>query len=568
MYITTAFPYANHLLHMGHLSLILKADAIAALRSYMLEKQVSFYYSLHLTGLPVALRLDAYAKKVANLDSDGLSLLRHYEESKKDLTQLENWYELMRAYYHDLFDQLRIRSRLQEGICHTTTDIDLNYSKFVRSIFRALDNLSLLKKQLMPNPHCDQCDTILGDHERAKLEGVSIEKLHVSTVDSDVTCNSFCKEDLIVFEEISFCKHLLNRFTASAFGSKEIALNLNNQSLIINLETKTCVKTSLDSQNMFNELTFISRGVVCRCGGRPVIKYELRDCLAFNDENWKTRTKDLIASGELDMSTKEILLSAVNKMGPKPYSRTKGYGTKLPSNILVDSLADSAIHFLFYQCYEDKKDSFSEAHLIGKDLLTNHVAFAYYFLDPLLLKEISKELVHENLSLDISNAKPPHFKAYGHIKSEDNTKMSKSARNVITWEQLKQTFTDSHLRAYFYSRADSLEDEQFSKKTVEDSYRATVRNILRTFRSIANLTPNAQVLALEHLSVLKSYNIAKTCKLRAINEFVVNGFRIYLEKLEKTTNESPNSLLKQQYEKIVFALYPSYETFILNSSSE
>lgn len=539
MYVTTPFPYANGLLHMGHLAIALRSDAIAALLRALNNKEVSFHYSIHLTGLPVALRLEKY--HTSTLSDDGLSLLEKYKKENTVLTKIDHWYQLMKTYYQDLFNQLKIRSRLQEGITHTTTDLDENYSKWVRAIFRALKKENRLVSLQLPTPECEKCKIVLGDHERASYEGIGVKTIMIK-VENAVASALDPNEDL------------LTTLRKATLGAKEIALSAKTHSWVCSVDQLQWGHL----QEGIYPLSYISRAVTCRCGGKAVIRTELKECLSFHDPQWKARTIALINKSVVDPSVKEIAISAVNNYGPKPYARTKGFGTRLEEGFFPDSLADSALHFLYYKVFEKDENAYAIVHLTGKDLITSHLVYAYYFLDPSLLKAIAIECEKERIPMMSSLETLPlvYFKVYGHIKSKDNEKMSKSLGNTISWNDLCNDFDEKHLRAYFYSRAEGLQDEPFDTDKLKQAYHSTIKNITRTAKKILSLNVESTNLANQLLTQhFQNLSIVELCKLREVNEFLLNGFRNLIDKYEAGSN-SDNGLLSS-YQKLIHCLYPS-----------
>jgi len=193
---TTPFPYCYGLPHLGNITTLLKSSIFSKLKSAYFkagytEEESLFCYSYHLTGLPLLNRIEKFKEAFKNLGPEEekmeklkalfkqecLQGLLPYIKKVNQVTSLKGWVHCINKYYTDLFFNLNIPSNLPNF--HTTTEIDLRYSRFVNRIYEKLNANNLLYQGEKKILTCDTCKNVLGDHDRKTNEGIGINLLEV-----------------------------------------------------------------------------------------------------------------------------------------------------------------------------------------------------------------------------------------------------------------------------------------------------------------------------------------------------------------------------------------------------
>lgn len=487
--ISTPFPYAYSIPHLGNITQAIKGDLYTKIRNALekngwIKGKSTFCYSFHATGLPVYFRILELKNllksnvKESNLDISSFKKdiqkyfkqknivpLLKYVKKVKHCTTLKGWIECISSYYNDLFLELNISTNLPKF--HTTTDLDKRYSQFVTKLYQELDKKGLIIEDENPLICCDSCLGVLGDHDRVKEEGIGISH-HVvykkedlmgtwyslkSSTNTWVNCGSSIfisteliqkiKEGIPCGSQILFYDQQNKKFLINETFSKEVLFNLNSESKVYTT----------------------SAGITCRCGGHSTIKKEKTLFINFSNPSWKEKGRLSIECSDLPESSKRTLLNTLNNLRDVAFLRSFGYGTKLKflpvkySNKVVDSLMDSALHPYFYAYFLDPslevenlgilKNYKFLVHLTGKDLLPTHLLYMHLFS-----------------SMLTPQVKVPYFETTRFICASNKEKMSKSLNNVIYWSDIKPFCNPSGLKSYIANLADTDEATGYDQNTL------------------------------------------------------------------------------------------------------
>ena len=504
--ISTAFPYVYSIPHLGNIVQALKGDIYNKLKNCVFEHQglsvkSYFCYGFHATGTPVYHRLNRLKliikqyypfKNQNNKKALARALVTYFKEENimflaphikgiRELLHLKGWINILARYYTNLFAQLGIKTNLPDY--HTTTKVDAAYSKFVNHLYNKLDQQ---KKLILKNNYliaCNKCDNVLGDHDRTSYEGVGVSNIKVFA----------CNLNGQIWLSLSSSEHISgkNNWFKSGLFVIDAALKdwlfkktIKKEDLILYLPSlkvdqvfSFSFSPSQDTPPMLEEVdlyTTISK-IKCRCGGYAKIRTELTYFVNFEDSYWKNQALIRIHASNLSDSDKKTLVSTLDKLKDVAFLRTKGYGTTLDllkstdyKDKFVDSLMDSALHPYFYASYLNKDLNFQDVlnsynytiHCAGADLLQNHLLYMYLF-STLLYPDI----------------KVPFFDTTRFILARNKEKMSKSLKNVIYWDDIKDKIDPISLKSYVYSLADSNNASTYDQKEVLAIGRATKKHI-------------------------------------------------------------------------------------------
>lgn len=545
MYVTQAFPYGNGPLHAGHIAIALKAQSVANILSITHNRKIPFYYSIHLTGLPVYQKL----KKYNELKPEENPLGKH------DIT-LKEWYGYIKEQYLKTLNTFKIHTSLQENKTHCTTDLDQEYSFFVKKMIQSLNELNLTVLKHLPVITCKKCKTVLGDHERQKYEGISYKRLKVfkKQVENslfycckeDCNCNEYYEHDIKENSKNFYCKKIKIEFQKNTILTDElILLQVEGSELINKFELKLKDLKLNSNKISTNELTplmfyYITPNIVCRCSGTNDLELELRSCILFNDKDWKTRTYNRIAESDNNSQIKNLLFKALEKQEEYPYDRTVGYGTYIDGKY-PDPLIDSPLHPYYYQKFEEIKESYPIVHVTGKQLINNHLLFLCYMSDPIIADKI-----YSKTGFRIKDI--PFFKVIGLMRYKGE-KMSKSVGNVITIQDL-QKYGDLKLRTYFLNIAETLNDFDFNQDKIEECYKNVKRGYNKTITFLNNcvIEESSEDFIADYF---KNKQLVELCNLRAISEFLINGLRTSSLKIYGSKEK-----LLTTYNNYIDRLYP------------
>ena len=500
--VSTAFPYANSVPHLGNLTQVLKADLYTKLlKSYhdcgWCKTDTRFLFSFHATGLPIYVRLKTIRSKLRELfKSKGtlqkiefrkhlvkklidyfkveqLSPLLKFLDSVTELLTLKGWIGLIAKYYTKIFLDLNIKTNLPQY--HTTTALDQRYSNFVNFIYNQLNEKGLLKEDLKHLIVCDRCHNVLGDHDRIKYEGIGVSKVSVKK-HSNTLGELYYFLDPLETHWISLdSKHfiaqdLFEYFKYKTFKEESLVLYEKELlNILLDFKKETFFK-SISLESVFEETTlyWTLKAIQCRCGGLANISAEKTYFVLTEDPTWKSKTLDLIEKSYKEKSihkeTYFVLKASLANLRNLSFLRSKGYGTSLEllkgtpyETQIVDSLMDSMIHPYFYSVFLSNQETYKETvslyryvlHNMGKDLIQNHYLFFYMF----------SVLLFPNLPI-------PGSDTTRFICAKNQLKMSKSLKNVLYWDKIKLNVKPKDLRCYLASLADTSEPTSYDETKI------------------------------------------------------------------------------------------------------
>lgn len=492
-YITSPFPYAYATPHVGNLYQIVRCSLMKDLRncyykSGLYDHKTYFSYNgLHLTGLPIYLKLEEMNELLDQgvpisevLRKHNLSYLVDFVTPTTKKLTLHLWYHVMRQYYKTILKTLDVDNRLPEDRLwpfyrlwgsnnwYGTTDVDRAYHEFVNRTFLHLKEMNLLVEGLNCVLYCDQCENIVGDHDRKNFEGFGVHSVKIRTcwtngrhsyyytdrTEPFVVLSEECRVSMILLREIF--NNLPKNTTAVLHLAEDQVYRIHPEIL----ESFASSEELGDSEpELIIDGHYAVGDVRCRCNSTATIKTERTMFIDFRNPKWAGAVKQRIDGSENDRYTKDELLRAADELRPVAFLRTRGFGSRLTifrnsryENHMVDSLTDSTL-FAYYSANRDLlnprlrlgKKNHHVAHFSGKDLLKNHILYFYYF-SVLLTPKMHVPLMITD----------------GHIVDENNVKMSKSLNNVITYEDLKDRdlANRSTLITCFTNMSDSREDKK------------------------------------------------------------------------------------------------------------
>lgn len=497
--ISTPFPYAYSIPHLGNITQAIKGDLYTKLRNALnkhqyIDTKTLFCYSFHATGLPVYFRIQEMRKllksntKGVQLDvvgfkkdifeyfrSKNILPLLSYVKKVKHCTTLKGWVEIMSAFYTDLFIDLGVHTNLPKY--HTTTDIDTGYSNFVKLIYKELFSRGLIVEDKNYLIYCNKCSSVLGDHDRVKEEGIGVTHHQVY--------KTIIKQGVWYHDDIQNQKWV--QVNPKLFISEKIYFKIRagippaSEGLLYDTETRHVRYLPLvqGGLNLTLEnpcwIYSTSAGITCRCGGSSTLGSEKTLFIKFTDLDWKLLATQSIQRSHLPAGSKKALLQTLTKLRNVAFLRSFGYGTKLkflpaPYNEkIVDSLMDSALHPYYYAYFLDsitKPTDFQKAqsvkylaHMTGKDLLPTHLLYMHLFS-----------------SLLTPNVKVPYFETTRFICASSKEKMSKSLNNVVYWADLKEFCTPMGLKSYISTLADTDQATAYDKQTLIQAQRNTQKH--------------------------------------------------------------------------------------------
>ncbi|VVB81442.1 Leucine--tRNA ligase [uncultured archaeon] len=171
--LTTPYPYANGLLHIGHTYTYMRVEAFARYKR-MKGYNVLFPFAFHATGSPI----DTAAKRVAENEEkqiQTLKLMGFTDEQIPAFKEPVHWIKTFsKAAEQDLRNYgLSIDWRRS----FITTDLNPRYSKFIKWQFNTLKKKGLVNKGEHPVVWCPKENVPVGDHSRTEGEGETPQEM-------------------------------------------------------------------------------------------------------------------------------------------------------------------------------------------------------------------------------------------------------------------------------------------------------------------------------------------------------------------------------------------------------
>ena len=517
-FITTAYPYLNGPLHIGHGYSFLRCDLKN--RFIKMNKGLSdFYMGFHSSGLPITISVN----KIKKSDTEFINKFELNKTiiSENKLDTCDGWVKYFIQKDLDALSMLKLD--INKDGCFTTTNLEKFYDSFIKWTFDVFFKKNYIVKKDHKIIYCNRCKTPLGDHDRKIGEGVFLKQYEVFAVnlkniklkvlvlgkpsneiiipddtfhiieyeDYNVIVSNFLYEILKSLIEVTYIKPVTNiKKYLKEMGYKVIT-HENLKILKFNNSDKNN-SSDIDSGKIIHlgTLKIFDSEVICRCGFKGTVKIlKNQYFLKYSDINLKELIKNRIVNNEdLNPIIKSQVLNRLNTLNDWCFSRTYGLGTvpNFEHNIIIDSLSDSTIYmvlhplvkilrtldtypfklwdFIFYgiksknykvcnktlnlrKIFLDNKTS--NLHIIGKDLVENHLIFS---------------IIHHTVLFP--TLKLPTYYVTSHLKIENN-KMSKSSGNFIKIESLVENYGSDVSRFALGYLSDTYKDINFSLKTVK-----------------------------------------------------------------------------------------------------
>ncbi len=464
--ITFGMAYLNGDLHAGHLMLYVTADILRRLFT-VLGRRARFQNAYHATGQPIRVTLDKINRG---------EHVPHIEVGPNPVS-LSTWLKESIAKNNKTLRSLNIEANYEN--CFTTTEEEPIYSSFVRWQFNKLVDAGLIIRGNHSLIFCENCNVPLGDHERKTGEGVFVETKTFDFVKKDGT------DYYLLLEKGSKAKvwtltvagrEYSMKSSIEFFEKHKAALSLTPESL--NFREKADV-ISLDLR------TYIGP-VVCRCGASAVVGIiQNQWFIDYENKTWKSNTMTLIHQNkDIPCTVKQDLLDRAKVLRPWPFTRTSGFGTDWfppgsPDPLIIEPLSDSCMFMVLQPVFamlrniwadvenqtevwdyvfsgsdeprpvvehlEEIRKTISEwgpssYHIVGKDLLLNHVLFTLFF--------------HAHFFRGVAL---PRLKVKGHVRI-NGSKMSKSEGNFLTLADLHPKYGINTIRLGMSMLGDSIDD--------------------------------------------------------------------------------------------------------------
>ena len=166
-YIAMVYPYANGLLHLGHLYTYIYSDVMLRfkrLQGFNTHMKVGY----HCTGTPIV----AAAKRVEENEKEQIKILESMGIAKKDISKFKD-----AEYWTKYWPKEIKKDLIKLGFSHDdrytfkTTSLNPPYDAMVKWQFNKLKEKDLVKKGKHPVVWCPKDNAPVGDHARSEGEG-------------------------------------------------------------------------------------------------------------------------------------------------------------------------------------------------------------------------------------------------------------------------------------------------------------------------------------------------------------------------------------------------------------
>lgn len=506
--IQTPLPYLSGIAHMGTIAQAVRADLICKLANCY-RKDTIFPYSFHVTGLPVAQKIDRIVRASRTqsindcLEDQGLGHLSTYLWGTFNPLELPHWYELFTRYYKSLFSTLKLDSTLvnpREGLSyHTTTGLEPGYDKFIVELYQKLHDRGLIIEKEHPMIYCDACKLVLGDHERRTGEGLGLITMDPGVQKLPRGLNP--NQTVVCFDGCNARRGKLSEF----------------------LTTRGTIHVLVE-------------GVICRCGTPATIALDKTMFVSITD-SWKAKTLSLLENLDYDPKVMTILRQSITNLRDYAFLRRgtgKGYGSRLPflkgtryEDAVIDPLGDTPLHIYYWSTLNPRVRS--RVYITAHDLLTNHVTLMLYFISGQLF----------------STGVVPGLVVSGYLLGVDNYKMSKSRGNVITIESLAlEGISGRDLRHYISNLADNMNATRVNFEDIRTAGRVGQRHRVKFLAKLKDYGkgPNTDKILARLHRLIRPWDSGKNSAIR-LRKIYHTLFHELSTSLEKTGPSLPVNLI-------------------------
>ncbi len=250
------------------------------------------------------------------------------------------------------------------------------------------------------------------------------------------------------------------------------------------------IEVLLDSAKGDKMHEFAERPVICRCGGKCVVKIlEDQWFLKYSDPEWKKSTLDCLHHmNTVPAEIRHNFEYFINWLHDWACSRRIGLGTLLPwdQQWLIEPLSDSTIYMAYYSIATHLKemdpDKLDDAFFDGVFLNTEYspsnpefedckAEFNYWY--PLDWRLSAKDLVGNHLSFHLFHhsaifprEKGPQGVVVFGMGLLEGHKMSSSKGNIVLLEDALETHGADVVRLFLMSSAEPWQDFDWREKEV------------------------------------------------------------------------------------------------------
>lgn len=252
----------------------------------------------------------------------------------------------------------------------------------------------------------------------------------------------------------------------------------------------TVIRILLDSGKGDKMHEFAEKPVICRCGGKCVVKIlEDQWFLKYSDPNWKKTTLDCLH--HMNAVPEEIRHNFeyfINWLHDWACSRRIGLGTRLPwdQQWLIEPLSDSTIYMAYYAIAthlkkmnpEELDDAFFDGVFLDAEYSKTHQEFLdtkneFNYWYPLDWRLSAKDLVGNHLSFHLFHhsaifprEKWPHGVVVFGMGLLEGHKMSSSKGNIVLLEDAIKTHGADVVRLFLMSSAEPWQDFDWREREV------------------------------------------------------------------------------------------------------
>jgi len=194
-FLTTPYPYANGLLHIGHTYTYMRVEAFARYKR-MKGYNVLFPFAFHATGSPI----DTAAKRVAENEEKQIQTLKLMGFKDEEIPAFKEPVHWIKTFSKAAEQDLRNYGlAIDWRRSFITTDLNPRYSKFIKWQFNTLKKKGLVNKGEHPVVWCPKENVPVGDHSRTEGEGETPQEmvlLKFKTENYTLPCATFRPETI------------------------------------------------------------------------------------------------------------------------------------------------------------------------------------------------------------------------------------------------------------------------------------------------------------------------------------------------------------------------------------
>ena len=436
---TVPYPYLNGYLHLGHGLQVVKTGIRHTYLKNLIGYQSKFYMSFHASGIPIPVAVG----KMLSGDKKITGEISKRADLKQKIIGVNSWLK------HHILAGTKDLKNFNLGIdwtgTFTTTKYEPIYDSFVKWQYDKLYEMGYCINKKYPVIWCNNCKSVMGDHERAEGEGLKLawKNLKIFSL-KDKKIISFHK--LTGVTPCYKCKINGAEYyvTKKTYENLKTVLNIKKLDEIKNLKID-------DKVGKPKKIPYIPGRVICRCGGSAKVKIiEKQWFLKYSEPGWRKKIKAAILNLNTSKNVKKQLIKRYAILQDYPFGRNAGLGThpNFDKTQIIGSLSDSTIYPFLHPLIQILRDSkigpykidwdqifghskpaseiyntlnkihrtqpASTWHMSGKDLVENHILF----------------LIAHTIAI-FPKSPLPQIKITGHVMALSGEKMSKSKGNSI-----------------------------------------------------------------------------------------------------------------------------------------